>query len=109
MRRIPVDTSHAMLMIATEPQPKFKDRETGEIATDRETGASLYTVGVVFIADGAADVLQVTVPEPGIPSGLTAGAPITVTGLGAIPWENNFNGQARHGITFRASALTVKA
>lgn len=109
MRRIPVDTSNAMLMVATEPQPKFKNRETGEIATDRDTGASMYQVGVVFIADGAADVITVNVPEPGIPSGLTAGMPLAVTGLAAVVWEGNFGGQDRHGVTFRAAALTVKA
>lgn len=108
MRRILVDTTPAMMMVATEPQPKIKNRETGEIATDRDTGVSLFNVGVVYIADGAADVITVTVPESGIPSGLAAGVPITTTGLAAFMWEGNFGGQDRHGVSFRASALTVK-
>lgn len=32
---------------------KIKDQQTGEVATDRETGASLYTVTVMLIRDTA--------------------------------------------------------
>ncbi|GCD98337.1 SCO3933 family regulatory protein [Embleya hyalina] len=109
MRSIPVDTSAAMLMCATEPQVKLKDLKTGEVSTDRDTGATLYTVGIVFIANGAADVVKVTVPEPGLPNGLTAGSPLVLTGLVALPWENNMGGQMRHGVAFRASAVALKA
>src|SRR3954454_5519354 len=97
MRSIPVDTSSAMLMCATEPQVKLKDLKTGEVSTDRDTGAALYTLGVVFIANGAADVVKVTVAETGLANGLTAGSPLTLTGLVARPWENNMGGQMRHG------------
>ena len=38
MRQIPVDTSAATVMVAKPPQLKVKDRRTGEIAIDAETG-----------------------------------------------------------------------
>jgi hypothetical protein len=37
------------------------------------------------------------------------GAAVAFTALTASPWENTFNGQNRHGIAFRAAALTAKA
>ncbi|MBW5483739.1 SCO3933 family regulatory protein [Streptomyces bambusae] len=109
MRQIPVDTSAAMLMVAQPPQPKIKDRRTGEIATDLETGAPLATVDVVFLMAGVSDVLSVTVPQPGVSNELVMGTPVAITGLIARPWENEFNGQKRHGISYRAAAVTSLA
>ena len=37
------------------------------------------------------------------------GTPVALTGLVARPWENEFNGQRRHGISFRAAAVTSLA
>ncbi|HCA88356.1 MAG TPA: hypothetical protein DEQ61_24585 [Streptomyces sp.] len=109
MRQIPVDTNAAAVMIAQPPQPKVTNRQTGEVATDRETGATLMTVDVMFAANGSADVLTVTVPEPGISGELVMGTPVALTQLIARPWENEFNGQKRHGISFRAVAVTSLA
>ncbi|MFF1638410.1 hypothetical protein ACFVXA_12385 [Streptomyces sp. NPDC058246] len=109
MRQIPVDTSAASVMVAQPPQPKVKDRRTGEIATDAETGAPLVTVDVMFVLDGNAEILTVTLPETGVSGELTMGTPVALTGLIARPWENDFNGQKRHGIAFRAVAVTSLA
>ncbi|MER6035477.1 hypothetical protein ABT133_16400 [Streptomyces sp. NPDC001835] len=109
MRQIPVDTSAATVMVAKTPQPKVKDRRTGEIATDIETGAKLMTVDVMFAANDEVEILSITVPEPGITGELTMGTPVALTGLIARPWENDFNGQKRHGIAFRAVAVTSLA
>ncbi|MDG9719308.1 hypothetical protein [Streptomyces sp. DH24] len=106
MRQIPVDTSAATVMVAKNPQPKVRDRRTGEIATDAETGAKLMTVDVMFAANDEVEILSVTVPETGIAGDLTMGTPVALTGLIARPWENEFNGQKRHGIAFRAVAVT---
>ncbi|WP_329121014.1 hypothetical protein [Streptomyces sp. NBC_01353] len=106
MRQIPVDTSAASVMVAQPPQPKVKDRRTGERAMDAETGAPLSTVGVMFAANGEVEILTVTVPETGVSAELAMGTPVAVTGLVARPWENEFNGQRRHGIAFRAVAVT---
>ncbi|MFF8319096.1 hypothetical protein ACF06V_18230 [Streptomyces bobili] len=109
MRQIPVDTSAAIVMVAKTPQPKVKDRRTGEIAMDIESGAKLMTVDVMFAANEEVEILSITVPEPGISGELTMGTPVALTGLVARPWENDFNGQKRHGIAFRAVAVTSLA
>ncbi|MCF2536891.1 hypothetical protein K6168_14630 [Streptomyces sp. FB2] len=109
MRQIPVDTANATVMVAKAPQPKVKDRRTGEIATDAETGATMMTVDVMFAANDEVEILSITVPEPGISAELAMGTPVALIGLVARPWENEFNGQKRHGIAFRAVAVTSLA
>ncbi|WLQ65304.1 SCO3933 family regulatory protein [Streptomyces glycanivorans] len=109
MRQIPVNTSSAVVMVAKTPQVKVRDRRTGEIATDMETGAQLMTVDVMFAANEEVEILSVTVPQPGISGELSMGTPVALTGLVARPWENDFNGQRRHGIAFRAVAVTSLA
>ncbi|MFC7906301.1 SCO3933 family regulatory protein [Streptomyces nigra] len=109
MRQIPVDTDNATVMVAKAPQPKVKDRRTGEIATDAETGATMMTVDVMFAANDEVEILSISVPEPGISAELAMGTPVALTGLVARPWENEFNGQKRHGIAFRAVAVTSLA
>ncbi|MGW0467035.1 SCO3933 family regulatory protein [Streptomyces sp. NPDC003027] len=109
MRQIPVDTSAASVMVAKPPQPKVKDRRSGEVATDAQTGATLMTVDVMFAANDEVEILSVTVPESGISGELVMGTPVALTGLIARPWENEFNGQRRHGIAFRAVAVTSLA
>ncbi|MET8099297.1 hypothetical protein ABZV29_22935 [Streptomyces sp. NPDC005236] len=109
MRQIPVDTSTAIVMVAKTPQVKVRDRRTGEIAIDAETGVKLMTVDVMFAANDEVEILSVTVPEPGIAGELAMGTPVALTGLIARPWENDFNGQKRHGIAFRAVAVTSLA
>ncbi|MET9731723.1 hypothetical protein ABZZ79_14020 [Streptomyces sp. NPDC006458] len=109
MRQIPVDTSAAIVMVAKTPQLKVRDRRTGEIAVDAETGAKLMTVDVMFAANEEVEILSVTVPETGISGELAMGTPVALTGLIARPWENEFNGQRRHGIAFRAVAVTSLA
>lgn len=106
MRQIPVDTSGATVMVAKPPRPKVRDRRTGEIAIDAETGAKLMTVDVMFAANDEVEILSLTVPETGISGDLVMGTPVALTGLIARPWENEFNGQKRHGIAFRAVAVT---
>lgn len=106
MTAFPVDTSAAMTMLAMPPAPKVKDKRTGEIAVDQETGASLMNVTVTFIYDGSAELLTVAVPTTGIPEGLAPGAQLALTGLVARSWEMETNGTKRHGISFRAVAVT---
>ncbi|MGW5736877.1 MULTISPECIES: SCO3933 family regulatory protein [Streptomyces] len=106
MRQIPVDTTSATVMVAKTPQAKITDRRAGEIALDAETGGKLMTVDVMFAANDEVEILSVTVPETGVSDELTMGTPVALTGLIARPWENEFNGQKRHGIAFRAVAVT---
>ncbi|MFF3914662.1 hypothetical protein ACFYZB_14415 [Streptomyces sp. NPDC001852] len=104
-----IDLSTAVVFVATAPEPKMVNKKTGERAVDRETGADLSTVGLLVSDEGEGNLYQVTVPETGYPEGLAPGMPVRVTGLKARDWENEFNGQKRHGISFRAIAITPVA
>ncbi|MFC8422354.1 hypothetical protein ACFUN7_16025 [Streptomyces sp. NPDC057236] len=104
-----IDLSTAVVFVATAPEPKMANKKTGERALDRETGASLSTVGLLVSDEGEGNLYQVTVPETGFPEGLTPGMPVRVVGLKARDWENTFNGEKRHGISFRAVAITSVA
>jgi hypothetical protein len=109
LRSIRVETSAATILLTEAPETKIKDRQTGEIATDTVSGEPLMTLGVVHIEDGESSLLKVTVPQSGIGEGLTLGGPVALPGLVARPWESTFNGQQRHGIAFRAAAVTPAA
>ncbi|WP_307082496.1 SCO3933 family regulatory protein [Streptomyces canus] len=80
-----------------------------EIAKDAVSGEALMTIGVVYIEDGESSLIKVTVPEGGVSEGLNLGAPVSLPGLIARPWESVFNGQQRHGIAYRAAAVTSAA
>ncbi|MFD5410842.1 SCO3933 family regulatory protein [Streptomyces nojiriensis] len=109
MRQIPVDTTGATVMVAQPPQLKLRDKKTGQVAVDSETGNNLVTVDVLFVMNGNAEVVSITVAEPDVSGELALGTPVALTGLVARPWENEFNGQKRHGISFRAVAVTSLA
>ncbi|MCG3040991.1 hypothetical protein L7D48_10520 [Streptomyces sp. S1A] len=109
MRTIRVETSTATILLTEAPEPKVRDRQTGEVAKDAVSGETLMTIGVVYIDEGESALIRVTVPESGVAEGLTLGAPVSLPGLVAKPWENVFNGQQRHGIAYRAAAVTPGA
>ncbi|MFF9605091.1 hypothetical protein ACF1GY_22820 [Streptomyces sp. NPDC014684] len=109
MRVIRVETSTATILLTEAPEPKVRDRQTGEIAKDANTGETLMTLGVVYLEDGESSLIKVTVPESGVTEGLSLGAPVSLVGLVARPWESVFNGQQRHGIAFRAAAVAPAA
>ncbi|MCX5387673.1 hypothetical protein [Streptomyces sp. NBC_00083] len=48
--------------VAQPPALKIATRPTGEIATSRNTGAPPMTVDVIFVMDGNAEILNLTVP-----------------------------------------------
>ncbi|MDT0347482.1 SCO3933 family regulatory protein [Streptomyces litchfieldiae] len=106
MASFKIDLSTAVVFVATAPAPKLANRKTGEAAIDNETGAKLMTVGLLVSDEGQGDLYQVSVPETGVTGDLAPGTPVAVTGLRARDWENEFNGQKRHGIAFRAMAIT---
>ncbi|MDQ0940727.1 hypothetical protein [Streptomyces sp. V1I1] len=104
MRQIPVDTAAMTVMLIQAPEPKVKNRETGEIATDRQSGKTLYNVNVAVIVDGRPDALTIVVAEDGIQPDLFPGVPVALPGLVARPWENDFG----HGISYRATAVMAQ-
>ncbi|MFV8188146.1 hypothetical protein [Streptomyces sp. AF1B] len=109
MRVIRIDASSATILLTEAPAPKVRDRQTGEIAKDALSGEALMTIGVVYIEEGESSLIKVTVPESGVTEGLTLGAPVSLVGLVARPWESVFNGQQRHGIAYRATAVAPGA
>jgi hypothetical protein len=109
VKSIRVDTSSATILLTEAPTPKVRDRQTGEIAKDAVSGEALMRLGVVFIDEGESSLIQVTVPESGVSDGLALGAPVSLPGLVARPWESVFNGQQRHGIAYRAAAVAPGA
>jgi hypothetical protein len=62
-------------MVGTLPVPKYADQEKTQFATDRETGAKLYTITLFFMEEDRAEALKITVPETGLPNGLRPGSP----------------------------------
>lgn len=105
MRTIPYDTSGVVLLCATDPKPRIKNFKTGEVDTDRETGAPLVTIDLVITFDGRAEIVSVMVPQPGIGEAVRAGVPVRATGLVYRAGEKN----GRTWELFTARALTPLA
>ncbi|MEW2163351.1 hypothetical protein AB0912_10170 [Streptomyces sp. NPDC007084] len=101
-----METSAARILLTEAPEPRVRDRQTGAIAKDVNTGEALMTIGVVYMEEGEPSLREVTVPESGVSEGLALAAPISLPGLVARPWESVFNGQQRHGIAYRSAAVT---
>ena len=100
MVALPIDTARFTgIICAVDPVPRLANRETGQVRVDRQTGQTIYQVGLCLMSGTAADV--VTVSVPGEPSGVQRGMPVQVRDLVATPWEN----EGRHGIAFRAAEI----
>jgi hypothetical protein len=97
---LPIDTAKFTgIICAVAPAPRLANRETGQLRVDRDTGQTVYQVGLCLMAGSSADVVNVSVP--GEPSGVLLGMPVQVRDLVATPWEND----GRHGIAFRAAEI----
>lgn len=107
MARITIrpDLTGTTHMVAVPAVPKFSDAATGQVAIDRETGASLFTVQLLETFEATAQLIKVTVPETGLDAGLVPGAIVRPVGLTATPWANLFNGQVQSGVAYRAASL----
>jgi hypothetical protein len=100
MRSIPVkETAFAGFMCVMAPEAKVIDMQTGEVRKDRQTGATVFTVGVVAIRGRDSSVIQVAVV--GEPSGVAVGTAVRVVDLEAVPWERD----GRSGVAWRAASI----
>ncbi|MEU5341098.1 hypothetical protein AB0H18_09730 [Streptomyces sp. NPDC020766] len=100
MASLPIDTAKFTgIICAVPPAPRVANRETGQLRVDRETGKTMYQVGLCMMAGTSADVVNVSVA--GEPAGVQLGMPVAVRNLIATPWEND----GRHGIAFRAAEI----
>ena len=94
--KLPVDTSGMTFMCATAPEPVL-DFETKRPRAD-ENGEVLFSVQVVALAAGSAEIIAVKVAgEPKV----AQGAMLHVHGLVASPWSMG----DRSGVAFRAHRI----
>ncbi len=94
--KLPVDTSGMTFMCATAPEPVL-DFETKRPRAD-ENGEVLYSVQIVALAQGSAEIINVKVAgEPNA----TQGTMLQVHELVATPWSMG----DRSGVSFRASRI----
>ena len=94
--RLPIDTAGMTFMCATAPEAVL-DYETKQPKTD-ENGELLYSLQVVALAEGGAEVVSVKVPgEPRV----EPGQPLELGGLVATPWTMG----DRNGVAFRAASI----
>jgi len=99
--------SGAACLVGTLPEPKIADRQTGQVATDRETGATLVQLTMMLMEGGRAEVMRVTLPETGLPAGLGLGSVVRPVELFAIPWARIQNDQLQEGVAYRAAGLEL--
>jgi hypothetical protein len=82
-------------------EPVVKNRDTGELATDRATGKTMFQVHLTVFLRGEAKPQVWTVKVAGEPPVIEQGQPVNAAGLMGADWENN----GRHGISFRAESI----
>ena len=98
-----MDSSRTLLAMGPAA-PRIKDRQTGEIATDRD-GVAQYEVQLVMQMDGGAPLpMAVSVPETGLTEAIEMGSKVKAAGLTAMTGVSKFG---KEYVMFRASALTV--
>ena len=96
--KLPIDTTGVTFLCALAPEPVM-DFETKRQKGDLN-GEPLYSVQLVLLADGGAEVISVKIV--GTPTaGLVSGTPVAVTGLVATPWSM----ADRSGVSFKASSI----
>ncbi|MFF0833835.1 MULTISPECIES: hypothetical protein [unclassified Streptomyces] len=101
MQSIPVDTTRlGVLRCAIAPEAKISNPETQEVKRDRD-GNPVWTVAVTVRQDRRRiSVIEIAVS--GQPKGIEEGQVVKVTGLTAFMWSMD----DRHGVSFRADAVT---
>ena len=103
--RLPIRTEGLMFIAGGAPEPVVRDRSTGEVAIDRDTNKTMFTVHLTVFIPGDVRPQVWAVKVAGEPKGISQGSPVQLANLVAIDWENN----GRHGISFRAEAITPAA
>lgn len=98
--KLPIDVSALQFLVAVGPVPVI-DFESKTPRAD-DNGEPLYTVQLVAMGEGKADILPVKLA--GSPGMLGPGTPVEVTGLVATPWSMG----DRSGVSFRAASIEAK-
>lgn len=97
--KLPIDTNGMMFLAAGAPEAVV-DFETKAAKVD-DSGQAIFSVQIVALSDGGAEVLGVKVA--GEPKGIAQGVPVKLVGLVAQPWAMN----DRSGVAFRATRIEV--
>lgn len=96
--RLVIDTSNVTFTVGREVQPRTD--QNGVQRVERNTNIPMWSVQLVAMDDGGAEVINVTVAAPQPPK-VSIGALVTPVELQAIPWAQN----GRNGVAFRASDI----
>ena len=94
-----VDVSRVSFMVSREVAPRM-DQTANVQRRDKVTGLPMWTVQLVAMDEGGAEVINVTVVAPEAPK-LSVGQPVVPVSLEAIPWAQN----GKNGVAFRAAEL----
>lgn len=96
--KLKIDTE-GVSFLCTRVAEQRTDRDSGAVRLDRETGQPLWQVQVAALDATGGEVLAVTVA--GQPGNLTAGSPVVIESLVAIPWSQG----DRSGVAYRAASI----
>ncbi|MBK1785981.1 hypothetical protein JHE00_16745 [Prauserella sp. ASG 168] len=94
--RLLIDTSRVSFTVGREADAK-KD-QNGVQRVERNTNIPMWSVQLVAMDDGGAEVITVTVAAPQPPK-VSVGQPVIPIALQAIPWAQN----GRNGVAYRAT------
>lgn len=107
MKNIKVDLSEYIVMAASKPQPKVKNKQTGEVALSN--GLPVNETELILLPadeDSLDKTESVVVRTVGEMPPIRRGVGVTVTGLVARPWTFvDDSGKERSGITFWAESI----
>jgi hypothetical protein len=96
--RLMIDTSQVTFTVGREAQPKTD--QNGVQRVERNTNIPMWSVQLVAMDNGGAEVITVTVAASQPPK-VSIGSLVTPSELQAIPWAQN----GRNGVAFRATDI----
>lgn len=100
--RFPIDKTAITFVGATGPQPVRNYADGGQKAT--EEGEPLFSVGVLAMANGEAELISVKVAGK-VSAGVVPGAALKIEGLVAAHWSI----EGKSGMYFRATRIEPAA
>ena len=99
---IPVDVTKLQFVCVRAPRPRVLNQDTGEIKTDKN-GNTVYEI-VLSVEDEFGRIELVKVGTSGEPQ-VTAGQDVIPIDLVGYVWEMSRGGEARWGVSYRASSI----
>lgn len=98
--RLLIDTSKVQFTVSREVQPKTDQNNMQKM--ERNTNIPMWSVQLVALDDGGAEVINVTVAAAQPPK-VDVGVTVNPVDLQAIPWAQN----GKNGTAFRASDIKL--